>query len=231
LKRKLLSIIFITFLTARSTLPHVVPVLEEKDTIADNAIYVVSHGWHTGIVVPRDRLLENIPELRTRFNYGKYLEIGWGDKGFYQAKEITSGLTIRAIFWPTDSVVHVVSVPASPLESFPQSEVRKLCLSQNQVESLGKFISGSFQRAQSGSIVSLKNGIYGDSQFYAGKGSFYLTNTCNKWTAKGLRSAGYDISPAFKLTASSIIDYIDSHENPNKRMHSDKVPATRSLCR
>jgi len=33
-------------------------------------------------------------------------------------------------------------------------------------------------------------------------------NTCNKWTAKGLKSAGMDISPTFKLTADSIMDYL-----------------------
>ncbi|MFB8829603.1 hypothetical protein ACE0DR_10225 [Azotobacter sp. CWF10] len=33
-------------------------------------------------------------------------------------------------------------------------------------------------------------------------------NTCNKWTAKGLRSAGVDIFPAFKLTAGSIMKSI-----------------------
>jgi hypothetical protein len=36
-------------------------------------------------------------------------------------------------------------------------------------------------------------------------------NTCNKWTAKGLKSAGMDISPTFKLTADSIMDYLKEY--------------------
>ena len=53
-----------------------------------------------------------------------------------------------------------------------------------------------------------KNGLYGDSQFYKGVGDYHLMNTCNKWTAKGLESAGMDISPTFKLSAGSVMDYI-----------------------
>ena len=70
------------------------------------------------------------------------------------------------------------------------------------------FIENSFYKQSNGDIVPLKNGIYGDSQFYKGEGDYYLMNTCNKWTAKGLSSAGMDISTTFKLTAGSIMDYL-----------------------
>jgi len=60
-----------------------------------------------------------------------------------------------------------------------------------------------------GKVKELKNGIYGNSQFYKGVGDYYLMNTCNKWTAKGLRSTGMDISTKFTLTAGSVIGYLD----------------------
>jgi uncharacterized protein (TIGR02117 family) len=158
-------------------------------------------------------LLTFIPELAARYPTGNYLEIGWGDKGFYQAKAITAGLTLRALFWPTDSVVHIVSVPRSPYLSFPTSEIRSLSLSQWQVDSLGEFLAGSFLRGDQNLAIATTDGIYGDSQFYVGVGNYYLFNTCNKWTAKGLESAGFDISTSLKLNASSIIRYIDSKES------------------
>jgi len=37
-------------------------------------------------------------------------------------------------------------------------------------------------------------------------------NTCNTWTAKGLKSAGLDISTAFKLSAESIMDYLSEQK-------------------
>ena len=33
-------------------------------------------------------------------------------------------------------------------------------------------------------------------------------NTCNRWTAKGLKSIGMDISPTLKLTAGSVMNYL-----------------------
>ena len=137
-----------------------------------------------------------------------YLEFGWGDKGFYQAKEITSGLSMRAIFWPTESVMHVVAVPQNPDIYFPKSKIEVLCLDNEQYALLISFIEQSFYKDNDGSVIELKNGIYGNSQFYKSVGDYYWMNTCNKWTAKGLESARLDISSTFKLTSDSVMDYL-----------------------
>lgn len=150
-----------------------------------------------------------MPELKDRFGDIRSIEFGWGDKGFYQSKEITSGLTLRAIFWPTESVVHAVSVPQGVYEYFPSSDIKELCLNNEELESLVSFISNSFSKSIDGKVKELKNGIYGNSQFYKGVGDYYLMNTCNKWIAKGLRSTGMDISTTFTLTASSVIGYLE----------------------
>jgi len=55
----------------------------------------------------------------------------------------------------------------------------------------------------------MENGIYGNSQFYQGAGKYYLMNTCNKWTTKGLKSIGMEISPTFKLTSSSVMNFLN----------------------
>ena len=115
------------------------------------------------------------------------LNLVWGDKGFYQAKETTLGLTLRAIFWPTESVVHSVAVPQKVEEYFSNSEVAKLCLSDGELSALIGFISRSFFRDKSGNLFELQKGIYGDSQFYSGVGDFHLMNMCNRWTAKDLK--------------------------------------------
>ena len=74
-------------------------------------------------------------------------------------------------------------------------------------------------------MLALKNGIYGNSQFYKGVGDYYLMNTCNKWTAKGLKSIGMDISPIFKLTADSIMTYIKGINQGLKVDDQSIVPA------
>jgi uncharacterized protein (TIGR02117 family) len=218
MKNLLLSLI-ILLLSGCQAQPFVADHPEKYLGTGENTVYVVSHGWHTGFVIPMPAIEQSIPELAVRFKDIPFLEVGWGDKGFYQAKEITSGLTIQAIFWPTDSVIHSVAVPIQTEDYFPHSEIERLCLTDSELSSLITFISNSFYKDDSGAVVALKNGIYGDSQFYKGVGDYYLMNTCNKWTAKGLKSAGMDISPTFKLTASSIMYYLAGHpELANKNI-------------
>jgi uncharacterized protein (TIGR02117 family) len=201
-------ILIIINLAGCSAKPYIVSYAEKFEGSGQNEVYVVSHGWHTGFVIPAPEIQGVIPELEQRFGDSLYIEFGWGDKGFYQAKETTSGLTLRAIFWPTESVVHTVAVPQKVEEYFSNSEVAKLCLSDGELSALIGFISRSFFRDKSGNLLELQKGIYGDSQFYSGVGDFYLMNTCNRWTAKGLKSIGMDISPTLKLTAGSVMNYL-----------------------
>jgi len=201
-------------LTACSSLPKSKPLLNESTINQSNYIYIVSHGWHTGIIVPSDLIFLNIPELKNRFVNSKYIEFGWGDKGFYQSTEITTGLTIQAIFWPTDSVIHAVNIPNNIYRFFPDSKIERLCLGPSELETLVEFINDSFYK-NNNSIVPLRNGIYGDSQFYMATGDYYLFNTCNKWTAKGLKSSGFNINPIFKLTSSSVMNYLVNSKTSN----------------
>jgi len=201
-------LLIIIILAGCSSKPYIVSYAEEFEGSGQNEVYVVSHGWHTGFVIPAPEIQGVMPELERRFGNTPYIEFGWGDKGFYQAKETTLGLTLRAIFWPTESVVHSVAVPQKVEEYFSNSEVAKLCLNDGELSALIGFISSSFYRDRSGNLLELQKGIYGDSKFYSGVGDFYLMNTCNRWTAKGLKSIGMDISPTLKLTAGSVMNYL-----------------------
>ncbi|MFV1983097.1 MAG: TIGR02117 family protein [Thiohalomonadales bacterium] len=208
------STILFTFLfvVACSPKPSVVEPISgenvELNLQFNDDIYVVNHGWHTGFVIPAWLIQSRIPELEHRFKNIPYIEFGWGDEGFYQANEITTGLTIRALFWPTESVIHAVAIPEKAYKYFSNSHVEKICLNSSEYSSLVRFIENSFLINENGNVIKLKEGIYGDSQFYKGIGDYYLMNTCNNWIAKGLKSAGMDINPTFKLTAGSIMDFL-----------------------
>ncbi len=199
-------------------------IIKQTDISVLNSqeIYVVNHGWHTGFVVPSHSIKSKLPKLVNRFKKSPFLEFGWGDKGFYQAVQITSGLTLQAIFWPTESVVHVVAVNERPDIYFSNSDIEILCLDKKQYALLISFIEHSFYKDNYGQIVSLENGIYGNSQFYKGEGDYYLLNTCNKWTAKGLKSTGLDIQPIFKLTAGSIMSFLSAE---NKELNKGSCSA------
>jgi uncharacterized protein (TIGR02117 family) len=215
--------------------PNVAKPIVEPTADGGQGIYVVSHGWHTGFVVPATRIQDQLPALRERFGDTPYIEFGWGDKDFYQAKDTSTGLALKAIFWPTESVIHAVAVAEKVDEYFPNSQIEKLCLSSREYFSLMRFISDSIYKNENGKIVELDKGIYGNSQFYKGVGNFYLMNTCNKWTAKGLKSAGMEISPAFKFTADSIMNEVKGNKQAqimgSTRHSKEPLRSTSLECR
>ncbi len=221
--KKLLIIINLLILSACSSEPYVIKPIERDSSPKHSAIFVVSHDWHTGFVIPAEDIQLYIPELRERYGDTPYIEFGWGDKGFYQAKEITAGLVLRAVFWPTESVIHSVAVPEKVERYFKNSLVEKICLNSSSFTSLLHFISNSFYKKEKNRVLELETGIYGNSQFYKGTGDYYLMNTCNKWTAKGLSSAGFDISPTLNLTASSVMNFIVLHNQKQKNTLSNGI--------
>jgi uncharacterized protein (TIGR02117 family) len=183
----------------------------DKDSLYH--IHIVNHGWHTGIIIPSESLNLMIPDLLKRFPKAVYYEIGWGDSGFYQADEITSKLTLKALFASEGAVVHIVGFSNSPEEFFSESEMIMLGLNVINYHGLLEFIKSGFMMDKSGNPIRLKSGIYGDSQFYQGAGRYHAFNTCNTWTAKALASAGFDINTGFKLTSGSIMEYLDTIKN------------------
>ena len=215
-------IALVAFFNAWTFAPHVAPhAVENKADDGPNAhvAYMVSNGWHVGVVVPAGPINALLPELKKRFEKNaaagvNYYEIGWGDQGFYEAKEITTLTAVQAMFNSPGSVMHVVAVH-NPAKAFDQSklnkssQVVKFCLTEAQLANLEKYIVSSFATTTKGELISRRPGLYGDSQFFEAAGTYHFLNSCNTWAAKALRSAGFDVSPTFKLFASQVMNNID----------------------
>jgi len=202
-----LIICLLTF-SACSSKPDSIQSTPEFNPPPEQTVYVVNHGWHTGLILPAYRFKTLLPFLHKRFDDVPYYEFGWGDQNFYQAKEVTIGLTLKSLLLPTRSVVQVLAVQNNPVIFYRGAELYAVSLSESELTALQTFISQSFHRNPSGNIIMQQQGLYADSQFYTGTGEYHLFNTCNTWTAMGLQSAGLDISPTFKLTAGSVITFL-----------------------
>jgi len=198
----LLRIGFILFLISCSSFKtwNYLPDTKEEETF----IYVVSHGWHTGIILAQENLGKDFEFLNSNFGSNPFYEFGWGDKGFYEAEEITTKITLKAMFLPTESVLHVVAIPKDPKLYFNGSEVIKLPISKKAHVILNQAILNTFKRSNSGEIIKTRVGIYGNSFFFLANGYYYITNTCNTWTAKTLEEAGLPFDRFFTLTARSV---------------------------
>ncbi|MGJ8654533.1 MAG: TIGR02117 family protein [Opitutaceae bacterium] len=199
---------FLLLFVGCATTPPALTPISVKESNSDVEISVVSHGRHTGIVVDAKLLNKHLPELESHFGNPKFYEIGWGDAGFYKANQITTGLTLHAIFWPTPTVLHIVSFNEDPQVHFSYSEVVPISIYKDNNKRLFEFIESSFEKNDSGNLISEGEGIYGDSEFFKGTGRYYLFNTCNKWTAKALFSAGMDVNTFYPISATSVMKQI-----------------------
>lgn len=172
-----------------------------------STIYVVSHGWHAGIVVHRSDIPgDRWPEMQD-FPNADYLEVGWGDRDFYQSRDPGLVTTLKAGLWPTDSVLHVVGFRGPVSGYFPHSQVIALPISRDGLARLIAFIDDAHDRPDRTPLRSLNPGLYGDSRYYAARGRFHLFNNCNGWTARALRAAGYTVDDA--MTVRGLFDQLE----------------------
>ncbi len=165
----------------------------DKTPVIKVAIYVTSNGWHSEIVLSKPSLpAGTIPEAED-FPGALYLSFGWGDETYYQTPTPTLGMTLRAALVPTPSVVHMSGLSAHPRDVFSNAEIVELHLSIEQFHRLVSFLDFSFSRPALEGASKKSHGHHLVSQFYPATGMFHLFNTCNTWTARGLRQAGLPI--------------------------------------
>ena len=174
-------------------------------------VYVVGHGWHAGIILDTAEIDANDwPEIAD-FKHRRYVEVGWGDEGFYRSKSVSLGLAARAIFTPTPSVLHVVGFDVHPQQVFVGSDLIELRVSEEGYRRMCRSIQETYALDANGRSESLGPGMYGDSRFYRARGSYYYPNTCNVWTAKTLQQAGLPMTLAFSTTAGGVLGQVKSH--------------------
>jgi uncharacterized protein (TIGR02117 family) len=172
-------------------------------------VWIVRHEWHTGLAVRREDVPAHVWPERDDFPGARYLEVGWGDRAFYQAPEGTLWLGLKAAFWPTDSVLHVAALDRPPAVYFAGREVAEIELSPAGFGALVTFIATAHARTGQGRAIVLGPGKYGPSRFYLGRERYVLT-TCNVWTARALRAGGFPITPVWALTAGNVMLQVEA---------------------
>ncbi|WP_010662581.1 DUF2459 domain-containing protein [Marinilabilia salmonicolor] len=163
------------------------PEIGESDKIT---VYVVQQAWHTGIVLPVNKINPEIwPEVST-FKDKQYVDVSWGDEKFYQTPGSPVLLATRAILWPTQSVMRIYPFSRS-ISSTYSSEARflELELTKQQFDRLTRFFACSLVRDESNAPVASE--VYRKSRyFFRSKRKYHLFRTCNTWVALAFKQAG-----------------------------------------
>jgi uncharacterized protein (TIGR02117 family) len=199
-----------TVVTARAGDPALWP---PPPGASDVEIHLVSHGYHSGIAIPRAALAEAagrsgdaaLAAVAQRFVAFPWIEVGWGDEGFYRlvpsAASLTFGIAVRALFGlGNPSVVHVVGLHDHPRKVFTVAEMIPLRLSDEGFARLLARLDASFARVPGATLIEeLGAGLYGPSLFYRGVETFHIFNVCNHWVARLLSAAGLPTAPVLAI--------------------------------
>jgi uncharacterized protein (TIGR02117 family) len=171
-------------------------------------IYLANHDGHAGIIIRRDDIPNAVwPENRD-FPDAEFLEVGWGDRDYYQMPDPHWTIAIKAALLPTSSVLHIVGFSGSISAYFPYSEIIEIQLTEPGLERLCRYIATSYAKDKAGNSIPLGTGLYEAGQFYLSNETYHIFKTCNVWTAKALRTAGCPVTPAFTITADNLMSKI-----------------------
>ncbi|MFN9648684.1 MAG: DUF2459 domain-containing protein, partial [Pseudanabaena sp.] len=137
-----------------------------------------------------------------------FVEVGWGDRQFYFAGDQSIPSILRAVFIPSDSVLHVASF-AEPPEQFVKFPVFKSELSESGFQNLLAYVKQTFAVNRMGDrLAAIGNGQYGVSNFYAAVPKYIAVSNCNTWAAEALRQAGVSTCPNRALLARNLAEQL-----------------------
>lgn len=162
-------------------------------------IYVRSNEIHTDLVLPvvhesSDcdwRELFPPADFQGDVRGCEHVAIGWGNRAFYVDTPTWADFKIqtaaRALFWPSESVLHVEYVPTI----YPATDFRELHLTPAQYQQLIAFVRESMtQRSDGRPVAAGERTYHTHDRFYESTGHYHACNTCNQWTGRGLKRAG-----------------------------------------
>jgi len=195
----LLGFIAIVLLYLLSALVLSVISVNNKPNVSnDVAIYLLSNGDHTDIVVPIKNSLKN---WSTEIKYentiandttAKYVAIGWGNKDFYLNTptwaQLKLSLALKAVFGLGPSAIHTDFCKIL----VQGTHCKKVMLSNRQYIKLVNYIDTSFKRDANGNAINVKTHANLDNTdaFYEAKGNYNLFYTCNTWANNALKACG-----------------------------------------
>jgi uncharacterized protein (TIGR02117 family) len=177
------------------------------------SVFIVHDAWHAAIVLAKkDISPDGVPELAD-LPQARFIEFSWGDKDYFPNPNAGVFAALRAAFWSSGSVLHVVGVTTDVKDFYPTSEIVELKLSVPAFARLQDFIAQTFSRPKAGNARP-SAGLFPYSRFYPATRKFSLLKTCNTWVAEALESAGLPIVPSSVITAGQLAEQIDKATKP-----------------
>lgn len=173
---------------------------------ACRTIHIVDHGYHTGLIV-RAPAFDAVASLGTEgFSGASWLEFGWGDAAYYQAKDPPLSMAISALLNSGGSALHIVGHRGDPTAIYAGKTILTLQVSASGHDRLVQRLRATVVRDDRGEAVPLSRFNPDGSRFYRATGDYSLAYTCNHWMADLLVEAGVPIDPSGAALSSDLMD-------------------------
>lgn len=176
--------------------------------LADDAIAIVSHGWHTDLAIPAGALRGNMRHFRQVFPGMTVLMVGFGKRTFMMAPVINLGDLLVGPF-PGDGTLLIAGLTAPPDRAYQDGTMEIARLSPGGAERLSDFIWRSLD-VQQDRPVRIAGGFFPGSIFYATRIGYSGTYTCNSWIGDALHAAGVVPTASGIVFASQVMDRVTS---------------------
>lgn len=192
-----LTLFFLFYLGSAFVLSRIA-IQEEPDQPDEIAIYILTNGVHTDIVMP---VKTKQMDWSTQIKYSNteradstylYVALGWGDKGFYLETptwaDLKASTALKAATGLSSSAIHATYYRAV----IEGEDCRKIGISKSQYARLIHYITESFKKDEFGNFIHIPTDAnYGISDaFYEANGSYSMFTTCNSWANSGLKASG-----------------------------------------
>lgn len=182
----------------------------------DRTLFVVSRGWHTGVVFPKSALGPRQMPEGSAFPDARYLEAGWGDRAYYPDANADFADAVRAALVPSAAVLELIGHAEAPRPTKGR-RVWAVPVSSAGLARLVAAVHETVDRPPGGGAAATVPTTVAGSRFHPAHGRFHMFNTCNTWVARMLAAAGVPISPEGISRAEDLIDALE------------RVPGVRAL--
>ena len=196
-----IAIGFVCFVIVYGILSLLISKIEVDKEIAENqniAIYILSNGVHTDLVLPTKNSFKDwttdikYSDTKSADSTYKYLAFGWGDKGFYletpEWKDLKTSVAVAAATGLGTTAVHT-----NFLKKIVENELcKKIILNKEQYLKLVQYIDNTFKKDAYAKVTHIQTtaNYNNNDAFYEANGSYSVLKTCNTWANDGLKVSG-----------------------------------------
>jgi hypothetical protein len=185
-----------------------------KSQAPDVLVWLLADELHTGVVFPYDWLIESGFRPPKGFPKSKYVTLSWGNREAYvQEAWLTPWQAIRALGWPSPSVMELIPFDYEVVDVCPYQRVWRKLVSRDHGPAVAAFLNGCARRDSEGLPWSVGKSSWGKGVLLDSPHSYYFPRMCNVWTLQAMEACGCRIYPWSGLTASGVIRQAEKPEN------------------